>query len=82
MATPAPEAPIAPTRKKPNIPVSEGLRGYLARYKRERELPVSYEQLRGFHEVIPLVDSDGKPTLWDTVIYPSGEMAALNEALK
>jgi hypothetical protein len=81
MAHPAPDAPIAPTRKKPNIAVSAGLRSYLGRYKRERELPVTYEQLRAFHEVIPLVDADGKPTLWDTVIYPSGEMAALNEAL-
>jgi hypothetical protein len=82
MADVAPEAPIAPTRKKPNFPVSGGLRGYLGRYKRERELPVTYEQLRAFHEVIPLVDADGKPTLWDTVIYPAEEMSALNEALK
>jgi hypothetical protein len=81
MADPAPETAFTPTRKKPNIPVSAGLRSYLGRYKRERELPVTYEQLRAFHEVIPLVDADGKPTLWDTVIYPSGEMAALNEAL-
>jgi len=73
---------FAPTRRKPHFPVSEGLRGYLRRYKRERELPVTYERLRAFQEVIPLVDADGKPTLWDTVIYNAGEMPALNEALK
>jgi hypothetical protein len=70
------------TQKKPTFPVGEGLRGYLRTYKRERELPVSYERLRGFTEVIPLTDSDGKPTLWDTVIYDGNEMRALNEALK
>jgi hypothetical protein len=77
----AADAPIAPTRRKPNFPVGDGLRGYLSRYRRERELPVTYERLRAFHEVVPLVDADGKSTLWDTVIYPSNEMPALNEAL-
>jgi hypothetical protein len=70
------------TRKKPTFPVRDGLRQYLRRYKRERELPVTYERLRGFTEVIPLADADGKPTLWDTVIYDGNEMRALNEALK
>ncbi len=71
-----------PTQKKPTFPVGPGLRGYLRTYKRERELPVSYERLRGFTEVIPLTDADGKPTLWDTVIYDGNEMRSLNEALK
>ncbi len=75
------EVPPA-TRKKPSFPVGAGLRGYLRTYKRERDLPVSYERLRGFSEVIPLTDADGKPTLWDTVIYDGNEMRALNEALK
>ena len=75
------EAPPA-TRKKPTFPVGAGLHGYLRTYKRERELPVSYERLLGFAEVIPLTDADGKPTLWDTVIYDGAEMRALNEALK
>jgi len=82
MADEAPVVPFVPTRRKPHFPVNDGLRGYLGRYKRERALPVTYAQLRAFHEVIPLVGSDGKPTLWDTVIYPSSEMSALNEALK
>ncbi|MBM3855275.1 MAG: hypothetical protein FJ399_19325 [Verrucomicrobia bacterium] len=58
------------------------LRGYLRRYRRERELPVTYERLRAFHEVIPLTDEAGQPTLWDTVIYDANEMPELNEALK
>jgi hypothetical protein len=70
------------TAKKPSYPVNDGLRGYLRRYKRDRELPVSYERMRDFHEAIPLVDSAGKPTLWDSVIYRADEMNELYEGLK
>jgi hypothetical protein len=70
------------TKKKPAFPVNEALRGYLSTYRRERPLPVTYERLLGFSEVIPLTDDSGKPTLWDTVIYEGNEMASLNEALK
>jgi hypothetical protein len=70
------------TRKKPMFPIGDGLRGYLRTFRRERDIPVTYERLRGFTEAIPLVDADGKPTLWDTVIYDGNEMRALNEALK
>ena len=73
---------LLPTHRKPSYPISPDLRGYLRRYKRERELPVTYERLRAFHEVIPLTDEDGQPTFWDTVIYNASEMPALNEALK
>ncbi len=72
----------APTPRKPSFPVRDGLRSYLRRYRRERDLPVTYERLRAFHEVIPLTDAAGKATLWDTVIYDAAEMPALNEALK
>ena len=81
MAEPATNDP-RPTKRKPSFPISLDLRGYLRRYKRERELPITYERLRAFHEVIPLTDEAGKPTLWDTVIYDALEMPALNQALK
>ena len=71
-----------PTQKKPPFPVVAGLRRYLAHYRRERELPVSYAQLLDFHEAIPLSDSNGQPTLWDSVIYRADEMPALYEGLK
>ncbi|MEO6875673.1 MAG: hypothetical protein ABI222_12710 [Opitutaceae bacterium] len=74
--------PIPPTLKKPCFLVRDGLRGYLTRYKRERELPVTYERLRDFQEAIPLTDENGKPTLWDSVIYRADEMTSLYEGLK
>lgn len=78
----AAQDPAAATPRKPHFPVNPRLRSYLEQYRRERPLPVSYERLRGFQEVIPLVDAEGRPTLWDTVIYPADEMPLLNEALK
>jgi hypothetical protein len=70
------------TPRKPSYPITSGLRAYLARCRRELELPVSYQRLEGFHEGLPLVDAEGRDTLWQTVIYPSYEMAALKQDLK
>ncbi|HWA08662.1 MAG TPA: hypothetical protein VG838_04260, partial [Opitutaceae bacterium] len=83
MDVPAPgTGPLLRTQKKPSIPVAEGLRNYLRRYRRELPLSVTYDRLRGFQEAAPLPDDTGKPTLWDSVLYDSSEMPALNEDLK
>ena len=76
------DVPPAPTAKKPAFPITAGLRGYLARYKRDRELPVTYERMLDFQEAIPLTDDRGRATLWDTVIYRAYEMDELYEGLK
>jgi hypothetical protein len=70
------------TRRKASYPIVPGLRGYLAKFRRELELPVSYQRLGSFHETVPLADADGRDTLWQTVIYPSAEVAALKQDLK
>ena len=41
---------VRPQLKKPSFPISEGLRAYLRRYRRERALPITYERLRRFSE--------------------------------
>lgn len=78
------EALISPPRtpKKLSYPISVDLRTHLARYWRERELPITYEQLRYFHESMPLIGADGQHTLWDSVIYRAEDMGRLNEGLK
>lgn len=70
------------TRKKPSYPIGTELRDYLRRYRRERELPVTYERLRHFHESHPLVDADGRNTLWESVAYRAEDIPVLNEDLK
>ncbi|MBL9216514.1 MAG: hypothetical protein JNG83_13640 [Opitutaceae bacterium] len=77
----APPFPLR-TQKKPSFPIRDELRDYLRRFRRERELPVTYERLRGFHEAIPLVDAEGRNTLWESVVYRAEEMGELNEGLK
>ncbi len=76
------DLPVALTRRKPSYPISAPLRGYLSRYRRELELPVSYERLRSFDETIPVADDLGHDTLWESVLYPPDEMATLKEDLK
>ena len=70
------------TLRKPVYPISPGLRGYLSRYEREIELPVTYEDLRHFRESPPLADKTGRDTLWQTVLYYSFEMERIHEGLK
>jgi hypothetical protein len=70
------------TPRKPSYPISERLSSYLARFRRELALPVTYARLEGFKESLPLADADGRDTLWETVLYPTQEMEALKVDLK
>src|SRR6476646_2900097 len=73
---------IGRTLRKPSYPISGRLSAYLARFRRELELPVTYARLEGFRESLPLADTDGRDTLWESVIYPPAEMEALKVDLK
>ncbi|MDD2762922.1 MAG: hypothetical protein PHE83_02980 [Opitutaceae bacterium] len=79
---PADAANILPTQKKPSYPIIDELRSYLRRYRRDRDLPVTYARLRDFQETAPLIDASGQATLWETVAYRAEDMPALNEDLK
>jgi len=68
--------------KKPIYPVSTGLRDYLIRFGREIPLPVSYEDLFYYHVGCPLLDKDGRDTLWETVGYQSFDMPRIHRGLK
>ena len=70
------------TLKKPSFPIGVDLRAYLQRFRRERDLPVTYERLRDFQETVPLLDADGRNTLWESVAYRAEDMPRLNEDLK
>jgi len=73
---------ILQTEKKPSYPIVDGLRSYLRRYRRDRDLPVTYERLRAYQETAQLIDASGQPTLWETVAYQPEDMRTLNEDLK
>jgi hypothetical protein len=78
----SPPPAVRKQQKKPSYPISTGLRAYLKRYRRERELPATYERLRRFADSVPLNDAKGKATLWESVFYDPFEMESLQEDLK
>jgi hypothetical protein len=82
LAEGAPDTEIGRTLRKPSYPISPRLGAYLGRFRRELELPVTYARLEGFRESFPLADADGRDTLWESVLYPPDEMAALKVDLK
>ena len=67
--------------KKPFFKIKESLNEYLIKYSRSLEIPLQYEDLLRHNELIPLEDSQGKPTLWNRVVYSSSEMDYLYSSL-
>jgi hypothetical protein len=58
-----------PSRKKEIYPVREDLRNYLKTHGREVRLPVTYRDLLHITYSTPVLDKDGKDTLWEKVNY-------------
>ncbi|NNV56874.1 hypothetical protein [Limnovirga soli] len=72
---------IRPSRKKPIFPVNEKLRQYLIRHGREIRLPATYSDLRHFTYSTPILDKNGKYSLWEKVSYDMREWNYLRESL-
>jgi len=70
------------TKKKISFEVSKSFRKYLKRYGREMSLPVSYDTLRHFNFSIPVLDSYGKDTLWESVFYIPSLTDEIHASLK
>ncbi|MFN0291675.1 hypothetical protein [Pedobacter helvus] len=70
------------SRKKPIFPVSENLHKYLRTYQRDARLPIKYEDLKTFTESFPIMDRDGKDTLWESPIYAQSQIEELHSGLK
>ncbi len=70
-----------PSRKKPMFPVSNALRAYLKHHGREVKLPVSYNDLLHYTYSVPIMDKNGKDTLWEKTIYDKREWDFIREGL-
>lgn len=70
------------SKKKKVYPLQNELRKYLIKYGREKKVPLSYHDLKNYDECIPLLDSEGKDTLWIQVLYRPGIMQEIHEGLK
>ena len=69
------------SKKKKVYAVSKSFKKYLRRYGREMQLPVSYNTLKHFQGSFPCLDSRGKDTLWETVIYNPSLTDEIHHAL-
>lgn len=67
--------------KKPFYKIKAPLKEHLSNYSRLSELPIEYEDLLHFQELVPAVDEDDNPTLWYCPIYIQSEMDHIHESL-
>ncbi len=73
---------IQVTKKKISFSVSKSFRKYLKRYGREMSLPVSYDTLKHFNFSIPVIDSQGKDTFWESVFFNPSLTDEIHASLK
>src|SRR6195952_2891171 len=70
-----------PSRKKPMFPVNDSLRAYLKQHGREVKLPVAYRDLLNYTYAVPILDKNGKDTLWESVSYDMREWNYIRDGL-
>ncbi len=70
------------SKKKISFAVSPSFNKYLKRYGREILLPISYDSLRHFQHSMPVLDSNGNDTFWETVFYQPTLSDEIHAALK
>ena len=70
-----------PSKKKVPFKIDKPLFDYLKKYNREVDLPLQYEDLLHHRSSIPLIDMNGKDTLWETVFYDDSYAQEINKAL-
>lgn len=70
-----------PSRKKQIFRVNNELGAYLKVHGREIKLPVSYRDLLRFIYSVPVIDKNGKDTLWEKVIYDIKEWEFIRDGL-
>jgi hypothetical protein len=71
----------APSKKKKFYPINDALRGYLKHHAREVKLPVTYDDLYRITYSVPLLDKNGKETMWEKVVYDMREWEYIREGL-
>ena len=69
------------SRKKPILPLSPRLRLYLSNYERKTKFSLHYSDLKQWQDSVPLEDSQGRPSYWDTIIYQQAFRQEIDEEL-
>lgn len=68
--------------KKPFYKIKAPLREHLKLYSRLDKLPVTYEDLLNYDQLLPITDMAGESTLWYSVIYRKEDQEYYHNALK
>lgn len=69
------------SKKKISYPISKNFMEYLEKYDRALKLPIVYDDLLRFTEHFPILDKNGKDTLWEGVMYDYRDMDEINAGL-
>lgn len=69
------------SRKKEFYKINSALSAYLSTYERALNIPCQYRDLQRYSFSIPLIDKNGKDTLWETVFYAEADRNELFPAL-
>ena len=67
--------------KKPFYKIKAPLREHLKQYSRLEELPITYDDLSRYEDLMPIMDDNGKNTLWYSVLYRKDEISYFQQAL-
>ncbi|MCH7403241.1 hypothetical protein ACFOUP_09075 [Belliella kenyensis] len=70
------------SKKKIVFPISSKLREYLNAYGREVDFPIHYKDLLRYSSSIPLYDSKGNDTLWETVFFNESDREEIHYNIK
>ncbi len=67
--------------KKPFYKIKAPLKEHLKNYSRLGDIPIEYEDLLHFNDLVPALDKNDDPTLWYCPIYRNSEMIHIHESL-
>lgn len=70
------------SKKKIIYPISSGLRKFLQNYGREVDFPIHYRDLLRYSGSIPLYDSKGNDTHWETVLFAESDREEIHFYVK
>jgi hypothetical protein len=70
------------SKKKKIFKVTPLLRKYIEMYGRGKRIGIQYQDLTRYNSSIPLMDKNGKDSLWETVFYHNTEEKHLHDALR
>lgn len=71
-----------PSKKKIPYPVNQALGNYLSKYNRKTSLPLDYKDLLRFTQAVPLLNTEGEDTHWQTVFFAPSDIDDIYDSLK